>query len=92
LIAENKVQIDDGNISLDFYMSKLPVNRSLSPSKPVFRQPRASTGFQQINPNGGDSPSRPLRVGDRVSHSGKSGTVAYIGRTQFSEGLIYFNY
>jgi hypothetical protein len=73
-------------------MSKIPLNRSsLSPTKIVFRQPRTPIGSQPTNRSGGNSSNSPLRIGDRVSNSGKSGTVAFIGRTQFAEGLVQFN-
>jgi hypothetical protein len=72
-------------------MSKTPDKRSsllLSPSKIVFRQPRTPVGSPQINSNGNNSSNEPLRIGDRVTTNGKSGTVAFIGRTQFAEGFV----
>jgi hypothetical protein len=72
-------------------MSKIPNNRSSlisSPSKIVFRQPRTPAGSPQINPNGNNSSNKPLKIGDRVTTNGKSGTVAFIGRTQFAEGCV----
>ncbi|UJR09199.1 hypothetical protein I4U23_013447 [Adineta vaga] len=68
-------------------MSKIPTNRSIpTPTKPVFRERRISANSQQLNPSTNASSDNPFRLADQVTTSGKSGTVAFVGRTQFSEG------
>ncbi len=69
-------------------MSKLPPKRpSASPSKIVFRPRQLTTGSQQRN-----SLIAPFKIGDRVITNGKSGTIAFIGTTKFSEGLMKIYY
>ncbi|CAF3805944.1 unnamed protein product [Adineta steineri] len=68
-------------------MSKIPTNRpSLPAIKPFVRQRPKSPTSQQINSIGNDRSNNPFRLADRVTTSGKSGRVAYIGPTQFAEG------
>ncbi|CAF3626009.1 unnamed protein product [Adineta steineri] len=68
-------------------MSKIPTNRpSLPAIKPFVRQRPKSPTSQQINFTGNDRSNNPFRLADRVTTSGKSGKVAYIGPTQFAEG------
>ncbi len=78
-------------------MSKLPTSRlPVTPSKTTnvpksgLRPPQQTstntTAPQQTSPNTGDSSNNPLSVGDRVTTSGKSGTIAFIGSTKFAEG------
>ncbi|CAF1202420.1 unnamed protein product [Adineta steineri] len=68
-------------------MSKIPTNRpSLPAIKPFVRQRPKSPTSQQTNPTGNDRSNNPFRLADRVTTSGKSGVVAYIGPTQFAEG------
>ncbi|CAF0876473.1 unnamed protein product [Adineta ricciae] len=64
-------------------MSRIPTNRSIAPpSKSVVRERRTSANSTTNN-----TPSNnPFRLADRVTTSGKSGIVAYVGRTQFADG------
>ncbi len=65
-------------------MSKIPAkNVTASPSNIVFRSRPTTTSAQQRN-----SVYNPLKIGDRVTTNGKSGTIAFIGSTKFAEGLI----
>ncbi len=74
-------------------MSKIPNKHlSLSPSKVVFRQGRTTAGSQQRNSSVRNSLNNVFKIGDRVSINGKSGTIAFIGPTQFSDGLMKFDY
>jgi len=72
-------------------MSKIPSKQPLSsPTKIVFRQRPTTAGSQLVNPSVRNSLSNALKIGDRVTTSGKSGTVAFIGLTKFADGLIKF--
>jgi hypothetical protein len=74
-------------------MSKIPTKRiSSSPTKVVFRTRQVTTGTRQINPNARYSLNNALKTGDRVTINGKSGTIAFIGPTQFADGLNKFHY
>jgi hypothetical protein len=65
-------------------MSKIPAKLvTASPSKIVFRSLSTKASVQQRN-----SVYNPLKIGDRVTANGKSGTIAFIGSTKFAEGLI----
>jgi len=74
-------------------MSKIP--SKLPPPSPaktvVFRQRSTPIGSQPINPSVRNSLNNSLKIGDRVTANGKSGTVAFIGLTKFADGLIKFN-
>lgn len=74
--------MDDGMSCLsDIPMSKLP-------PKVVFRQRRISVGPQTANAGARESLTHPFRLADRVITGEKSGTVAFVGRTEFAEGSL----
>lgn len=72
-------------------MSKLtPPNSPLSPTKAVVRRRLPPANPQNRHTYHEESITNELSVGDRVAHDGKSGIVAFIGPTQFAEGLHSF--
>ncbi|CAF4659007.1 unnamed protein product [Rotaria socialis] len=68
-------------------MSKLPTHRtSLSPPKSAFRRSLTPSSPQRRSPFREDTPNGELRIDDRVTVRGESGTVAFIGSTNFAAG------